>query len=348
MDTIGKIFKTTREKQKYTIREIAEQTKIGSRYLSALEEDRYTAFPSQTHITGFIRSYAKFLELDPERMIDIYKRTIVQETPAPIEELTAQHKPKMKLSILAAVIVAAAAIIVAYMFLSDMQQNQIDGMHPDEDTGTNAHANLSTHVDERFFTLGSFIPLTLDGEEKRLVFDDFTPDTVTVTYAETRYPLVVGRTYVLDLNRDGSDDLRIGISAVSNQRAYGSASILHKKQNTDPLREDAPGSAVGRTILKSAEQTEIRLTISAHGIATVNTVRDNQEQNNYFLKKDDTITVLARDTVQLTASNPHNLLLNLNNINLEVDTRNPAAGFIFKWRQSPVDGLYHLEYEQLR
>jgi len=344
METIGRIFKAAREKQKYSIREIAEQTKIGSRYLSALEEDNYNSFPSQTHITGFIRSYAKYLELDPERMIDIYKRTLVQEAPAPIEELTAPNKPKSNFSLFAGIFAVIGAFLFAFILFTSLPASKPRAPFNPDIGETNTTPPLTG---ERFFALGSFIPISDDG--KRLVFEEFTHDTVIVTYDGERHPLSVGRTYTLDLNRDGNADIRIAITAISNQRAYGNATILHRPQNNDPLQQDtSPVSAAGRTILRAQEQTDIRLIISANGIATVNTVRDNQEQGNYFLKKGDTITVLARDTMQLTASNPHNLLLNLNNINLEMDTRNPAAGFVFKWRHSPTDGLYHLEYEQLR
>jgi cytoskeletal protein RodZ len=348
METIGRIFKVAREKQKHTLREVADQTKIGSRYLGALEEDRYNAFPSQTHITGFIRSYAKFLDLDPERMIDIYKRTLVQESPAPIEELTAPNKPKSAFPPFISVIVVLAVLLFVFIFISSMPKNQPrvvvttepESIHP---------SDTVPHADSRYFALGSFIPITIDGEEKRIIFEHFAPDTVTVAYGNERYSLAVGRTHTLDFSGDGNADIRISISAVSNHRAYGNATILHRQQIQEEPSQQQQGAA-SRTILRSETQTEIRLTISASGIATISTVRDQQEQSHYFLKKGDTITVTARNTMQLTANNPHNLLLNLNNINLEMDTRNPAAGFgfVFKWRQNPADGLYHLEYEQLR
>ena len=138
---------------------------------------------------------------------------------------------------------------------------------------------------------------------------------------------------------------------MTNKRIIGSATLGRQpdgdRKGDDDRKDDDKGAA-GKAILKSEEQVEIRLTVTANGIATVNTVKDNQERSDFFLKKGDKITILAKDTVQLTASNPHNLSLNLNNVNLEVDTKNPAAGFLFKWRRNPADGLHYLEYEQIR
>ena len=117
MDTVGQILKAAREKRGDTINEIAIHTKIGSRYLSALEEDRYEAFPSETHITGFIRSYAKYLELDPDHLIGIYKRILLQEAPTPIEELTAPRKQHVNPAFLIAVFVGILIIAIPLIFI---------------------------------------------------------------------------------------------------------------------------------------------------------------------------------------------------------------------------------------
>jgi len=337
MESLGQIFRAAREKHGYSVKEIAEETKIGSRYLNALEEDSFTVFPSQTHITGFIRSYAKYLDLDPERMIDIYKRILIQEAPTPIEELTTPHKQKQSLSTFVVIIVILAALLFTFILITNLQKRP--NAAPDNEK-TDAEI---TQNEERIFMTGDFIPITLNGEGKRVVFEDIAPETVTVRYDDERSLLAVGRPHILDLDHDGEDDIRIHIASVSGQRAYGSAALL--REELSPLQGE---TAVNRTIGKYEEQTDIRLSITANGIATVNTVCDNQEKNEYFLKKGQTITVLAKDTLQLTASNPHNLLLNLNGSALEMDTQGPAAGFVFKWRHSPADGLYHLEYEHLR
>jgi len=338
MDTIGKIFRTAREKHGYLIKDIAEQTKIGSRYLMALEDDSYTSFPSQTHITGFIRSYAKYLELDPDRMVDVYKRTLVQEAPAPIEELTAPNKQKSGLPIFVFIIVILAALLFAFILITNFQKQQAEATPGDDNT----NAQHIPITDDRFFVRGSSIPFVMGGVRKNMVFEDFAPDAITINFEGNKQILRVGQTYTLDLTGDGNTDIRIAISAVSNDRAYGTATILHEESILGETKVS------GKTILVSDERTEIRLIITARGRATVNTVRDNEEKNTHFLQAGDTVTITANNTMEIRAINPHNLLLTLNDVRLEVDTQNPGAGFIIKWRHSPVDGRYHLESEQLR
>ncbi|HOG64967.1 MAG TPA: helix-turn-helix domain-containing protein [Spirochaetota bacterium] len=348
MDTVGQILKAAREKRGDTINEIAIHTKIGSRYLSALEEDRYEAFPSETHITGFIRSYAKYLELDPDHLIGIYKRILLQEAPTPIEELTAPRKQHVNPAFLIAVFVGILIIAIPLIFILGHKKSGETVLDDDSQSSR----QQDTPSPERSFSQGDFIPVMIAGEEKRLVFDALTPETVTVSYAGQRYPLAVGETHSLDFNKDGNFDVRIQIKNVVDQKMHGSVTLGKQPVPEETNETNKPAehgtSGAGKAILKADEQVEIRLTITANGMATVNTLRDNNERSDFFLKKGDKITILAKDTVQLTASNPNNLLLNLNNVNLSVDTKSPAAGFLFKWRRNPADGLFYLEYEQLR
>ncbi len=346
METVGQILRAAREKRGDTISEIAIHTKIGSRYLSALEEDRYEVFPSETHITGFIRSYAKYLEIDPDHLIGIYKRILLQEAPTPIEELTAPRKQHVNPAFLIAVFVGVLIVAIPVIFIVGHKKSPSQVIEDDSQSSRQKDAASP----ERSFAQGDFIPIVIAGDEKRMVFESVTPERVIVSYGGGRHTLTIGDTHTLDFNKDGNFDVRIHVKSVNEQRMLGSVTI-----GKQPIPEDAAATnqtaenaGVGKAILKSDEQVEIRLTISANGIATVNTLRDNNERSDFFLKKGDKITILAKDTVQLTASNPNNLLLNLNNVNLAVDTRNPAAGFIFKWRRNPADGLYYLEYEQLR
>jgi hypothetical protein len=344
METIGRIFKAAREKHGYIIKDIANQTKIGSRYLTALEDDSYAAFPSQTHITGFIRSYAKYLELDPDRMVDIYKRTLVQEAPAHIEELTAPTKQKSGLSVFIYIIVVLAALCFAFILIMGLQNKQ-PAAELDDGAATNAQV---PHGEDRMFALGSSIPFTVDGIRKNMVFEDFAPDAVTINFEGDRQVLRVGQTHTLYFTGDRNPDVRITITSVSNNRAYGTATILHKDSVPD-LNQGGTRVGDGRTILAADERSPISLNITAKGLATINSVRDTEERDSpRFLQSGDTITITANNTMELRVINPHNILLNLNGVNLELDTQNPGTGFIIKWRQNAIDGRYYLESEQLR
>lgn len=74
MRTVGQILKEEREKQLYTLEDIEKVTKIRKALLEALEADDYKKLPPPTFTQGFIKNYSKFLKLDTERLLAIFRR----------------------------------------------------------------------------------------------------------------------------------------------------------------------------------------------------------------------------------------------------------------------------------
>ncbi len=74
MRTVGQILKEEREKKFYTLEEIEKSTKIRKELLQALEADDFVKLPPPTFVKGFIKSYGKFLGLDGEKLVAVYRR----------------------------------------------------------------------------------------------------------------------------------------------------------------------------------------------------------------------------------------------------------------------------------
>jgi len=70
--TFGDKLKREREMRAITLEEIAEATKIGTRSLRALEEERFGVLPGGIFNKGFVRAYAKYLGLDEEQAVADY------------------------------------------------------------------------------------------------------------------------------------------------------------------------------------------------------------------------------------------------------------------------------------
>lgn len=84
MANFGETLKRERELRKITLREVSEATKIGLRYLEALEANRFERLPGGLFNKGFIRAYAKFIGLDPEGLVNAYLyETSNQQHPQP-------------------------------------------------------------------------------------------------------------------------------------------------------------------------------------------------------------------------------------------------------------------------
>jgi cytoskeleton protein RodZ len=57
----------------YELADISTALRIRLLYLEALEEGRFDDLPGNTYAIGFLRSYAEFLELDPNEMVERFK-----------------------------------------------------------------------------------------------------------------------------------------------------------------------------------------------------------------------------------------------------------------------------------
>lgn len=67
--SIGQLLKSTRESSNISLDEVAFQTKIPLRYLTALENNQFSMFPSQVQVKGFLRLYGSFLGINEGQLI---------------------------------------------------------------------------------------------------------------------------------------------------------------------------------------------------------------------------------------------------------------------------------------
>ncbi|MFH1535462.1 MAG: helix-turn-helix domain-containing protein [Patescibacteria group bacterium] len=83
MRTVGQVLKEEREKKFYTLDEIEKATKIRREMLEALEAGQYSRLPPPTFVQGFIKNYGKFLKLDPEKLLAIFRREFSEKVHPP-------------------------------------------------------------------------------------------------------------------------------------------------------------------------------------------------------------------------------------------------------------------------
>jgi len=79
---IGDTLRQARIERGLSLEEIAEKTKIRSRYLEAIEAENFGVLPGRVYVKGFLRNYAKFLEVSPEPLVALYEERYPEEQPA--------------------------------------------------------------------------------------------------------------------------------------------------------------------------------------------------------------------------------------------------------------------------
>lgn len=74
MKKVSDILREERQTRDLTIQEIESATKIKKEYLEAIEEGKFNSLPSESYALGFVKNYAKFLGLSPNKIIPIFRR----------------------------------------------------------------------------------------------------------------------------------------------------------------------------------------------------------------------------------------------------------------------------------
>jgi transcriptional regulator with XRE-family HTH domain len=94
MASVGQELKRERELRGISLKEIADTTKIGLRFLRALEEDRLDLLPEKFFTRGIIRSYAKYLGLDEENIMNTYLENLQTAEEEEAKEFETEESPK--------------------------------------------------------------------------------------------------------------------------------------------------------------------------------------------------------------------------------------------------------------
>jgi cytoskeleton protein RodZ len=119
MPTLGQELRKKREERGSSLKDIANQTKIGLRLLQALEDDRHDLLPEMFFLKGVLRSYVKAIGADENYFMD--RLTKATAGPALEEEVPAMDEHPERdgkvLRILALVAGLAIVAVAGYFLL---------------------------------------------------------------------------------------------------------------------------------------------------------------------------------------------------------------------------------------
>lgn len=71
--SLGGILREARQAKGVTLEQAAAATRIRLRTLTALEDDLLAELPAPVYVRGYLRTYAHYLEVDSDRLVDAYE-----------------------------------------------------------------------------------------------------------------------------------------------------------------------------------------------------------------------------------------------------------------------------------
>jgi len=152
MTTAGEVLKKQRENLNKSIEQVSLDTKIQPRFIRYIESNSLNKFDSPIYAQGFIKIYSKYLNLNEERILAIYRRSVPETNnkTSPLRE-TGKNLKKLKIRPKAITVSLSAFFLLGILFYISYQIYQFQ--NPPKITIT-APENNSTVTEDSIEIIG--------------------------------------------------------------------------------------------------------------------------------------------------------------------------------------------------
>ncbi len=327
MNAIGEQFKAAREARGLSLDQVADETNIAKRFISAMEAEDFSVFPGDPYIIGFLRNYSDYLSLDSQAIVQSFRGLRIQEQPVPIDALL---KPK-KLSPWPFIAGAGALTLALALFLIFNAVNKKEG----EAEGSLARPDptsyeLDVSVLEKRFYEGDSIMVRYRGEQYLLSIKEIA-DRVAIESPVSVTRFMLGEEGSIDLDKDNRPELYVftadfqkgqpakgALIRISATESLEMAAAEQTATAADAAAGAATASATGAPAPLSAERPSTQqiavftgkrsphpfvLNVTFRNYAIFRHEIDRKERVEAYYHKGDQITVNANNAAKIWASN---------------------------------------------
>lgn len=190
-----------------SLEQVTRDTHISKRYLEALETGDYAELPGQVYVTGFIRSYADYLNIDPEPLIDHYRsqRAVSVDVEAPPVRSRA---PLAVLTLAVLVLAAGIGALVLWVILPAAAERTAE-----RPAAPPAPFVMAGETVIRVLEIGAVVRVPIGDRFFDVLLVRYD-DGLVIRYGDNEQPLAVGGERLLDLDGDSRTDLRLLFNSV--------------------------------------------------------------------------------------------------------------------------------------
>lgn len=283
MKEIGEILQKAREEKAISLEQISELTKIRLLYLRALEAGEFEKLPGRVYVKGFLKSYAKTVELDPTKILQIYQTYIDQlpvDEPPKVETRISPMKPRSMGRIILAFLIILLIGGVGFMaknILSTIKNETIPQL-----LKSDAENSLSLQDSE---LTDNHPGMTTDVETQQQIPEETVSETDNDTSRETDHQPADTKT--IDLQTEPEETTSIKANSPLSQKSQ-LGDDREKSQLVDSAKTES-NSADERQETKSDNQQELaQLQIFASDRAWIRVSIDEEIHFQGIIEKDST------------------------------------------------------------
>jgi cytoskeleton protein RodZ len=179
--SMGVVLKSVREARQLDIEDVCSYLRLSRRQVIALENDDFSSLPEATITRGFIRNYARMLELDAEPLLDAYRNLSGSEELRPISisseniRLPGNDKAPWLLYVMASILIVI--LVTAWVVYVDyIPKTDPEAVYVPSETELEAAGSIETTLPPVAELLSSTSAPPANGEE--------TPDQSAVVVTD--------------------------------------------------------------------------------------------------------------------------------------------------------------------
>jgi cytoskeletal protein RodZ len=317
VESLGSKLKAAREEKGYTVDQVSRDTNIAGRYIEALEEEKFSIFPGEPYLLGFLRNYGEYLGLDVPGLLFLYRSLQIEAQPVPVERLLRSPPRRFRMIGAAAILLTVlAAGAGGYFFLTRSMAPAPEAVKP---RAVAEYVLDRQDMEQRFYRGDSILVPVNDTRYKIALANLGEAVTLETPGGEKRMDL--GQEIQIDLNMDGVRDLRITVmdfakndpgpgalirfELASAPDAVGMAEAAGEPPDSPVL----PGKelAAAPVILSSPNAYPFTLQAAFQGYCMfrweILEERDRRERNERYFQRADELNIQAQNGIRVWISN---------------------------------------------
>ena len=358
MESYGELLQKTREAKQIDLDRASREISIEKRYLAGLEAEDNAVFPGEAYMTGFLKNYADYLDLDADFLLKLYRNKQIQEAPLP-QGLYERQKPRYLLPAIiipSVLLIAVVAVVLTLLIIKNKNKTE-DGV-----VVSSAMKNRQYELTDKKFTQRVykgdqlFIPTENDGKIILTVRDTlsaFGLDTPSGVYY-----IELAEESELDINGDNASDMIVYVSDISStdeSRGAEVSILLRHGVAVDnsavlvaeeiPFASEVKSTHPYKVIHEDNRAYPFTVNASFRGPCLFRDRVDNSQSVESYFARGDLFTATPRNGIRLWMSNFNTVKISIIADSKSFDLDIGTAGQVFvediKWIKDS-DGRYKL------
>ena len=371
MESVGEILKAAREKRNITVEQIARDTRISRRYIEALEQEDFAAFPGETYLIGFLRNYSDYLGLPRDELVALYRNIKIQEQPLPMVELLASRRtPPVRLLLVAGVVVLALVVGgLALLLRSQTSSPAKAAGEPAKPRGVEEVVFQSDALTQ-WFNEKDLISVAMGDRRYRIEVTTVSDNRVELTVPGGMVRLAYSEDRFVDLDLDSRPDVKVVFNDIDLLQAkrrinLGLARLAEGAAAAAPRPEAAaaepapaaapavptaaapapPVEAAERQVILTADAPSVfAVSVDFRGSTLFRYLSDETAKDQRFFQKGETFLLdNVQRQIRLWISNAGAVRLTVQGREVPLGRPGQVVTKIIRWARQEGTGKYQLE-----